>query len=237
MKKSFVILLAAATLAWTSCGFEGVMSSVIKATENGKPLSATITFTNEQGDQKSIDIDCSMRWIIDNLPDWLTAWPPEGNGPMAVTITVTTQNNEETPLNGEIVFLAANGDKLTLKVKQEGDLFATFKADPTPRWESGATVEKNHQTACTFLTDAEGKLFSSTNYKTGRITAADGSNYEMVEFPGPPVQGVKPAGTAFIRTPSGISLLYSIQIVKIEGNKLWLVFREHATSPERRVVQ
>ena len=115
------------------------------------------------------------------------------------------------------------------------DAYATFKADATPRWENGTTVEKSDASAYTFLTDTGGSLFSSAKYKTGRILSADGNSYEFIEFSGAPAVG-KPEGAA-IRKQSGTTDLYSLEIVKIESGKLWIVFKETASAAERKVVQ
>jgi hypothetical protein len=114
------------------------------------------------------------------------------------------------------------------------DAYMAFKADATARWENGATVEKNDAGTYTYIIDTGGSLFSSAKYKTGRINA-DGSDYEFLEFDGTPAAGT-PAG-AVIRRPSGTTSLSSLEIVKMESGKLWIVFKETATSPERRVVQ
>lgn len=112
--------------------------------------------------------------------------------------------------------------------------YEAFMSDATPRWESGAAVEKNEQSAYIFVTDTGGKLFSSDNYKTGRMSA-DGSDYELIEFSGTPAVG-KPDAPS-IRKPSGSANLHSLEIVKITGDKLWIVFQETDGSPERRIVQ
>jgi hypothetical protein len=114
------------------------------------------------------------------------------------------------------------------------DPYETFKADDTPRWESGTTVERNDEGAWVFVTDAGGSLFDSESYKTGRMSA-DGSDYELVEFTGPAEAGRPSDGS--LRTPSGVAALHSLEIVQATGGKLWIVFKETAGSPERRMVQ
>ncbi len=114
------------------------------------------------------------------------------------------------------------------------DPYAGFKADATPRWESASTVEKNEEGTWVFVTDTGGSLFDSDNYKTGRMSA-DGSDYELVEFTGPATVGT-PA-TPSLRTPDGLADLHSLEIVQATGGKLWIVFKETATSPERKIVQ
>ena len=117
------------------------------------------------------------------------------------------------------------------------DPYAAFKADATPRWEIGSTVEKNEGTTYTFIKDIDGQLFETSKYTTGRITQADGNSYEFIEFTGPPVVGKPsdPSIRTMLRRES--SNLYSLEILKIEGDKLWIVFKESAGSTERRVVQ
>ena len=102
------------------------------------------------------------------------------------------------------------------------DVYAEFKADATPRWENGTTIEKSEESSYTFIIDTGNSLFASAKYKTGR-TNSDGSSYEFIEFSGTPVAG-KVSG-ASLRKPSGVSDLYSLEILKIESGKLWMVFK------------
>ena len=130
------------------------------------------------------------------------------------------------------VALALTGCRKSGRI--DADPYTAFKADATPRWESGTAVEKNELTSRVFVTDMGGNLFSSPKYKTGRISA-DGSSYEIIEFSGTPAVG-KPAEPGF-RTPNGIVVPHRLEIVKVLSDKLWIVFQETATSTERRVVQ
>jgi len=115
------------------------------------------------------------------------------------------------------------------------DPLETFMADNTPRWVSGGMTEKSDEAADhVFIIDTGGMLFSSAKYKIGRIWAG-GANYEIIEFNGTPAEG-KPASPS-IRKPSGVTNLNSLEIVKMEGGKMWIVFRESANTPERRIVQ
>jgi hypothetical protein len=235
MKKIYLLLLAAA-LSTSSCALLDELS-VLSATINGLPIFTTLSFSNTQGDQKSIQLISPIPWTITEYPDWLSISPLIGDGSQKIVFTVITSNNSATPLTGQILFLAANGDKLTIRVQQGADPIAQFKNDATPRWETGTTIRYNRDTPHTFITDKDGKLFSSTAYKTGRITSPDGSGFEVLEFnvTGPPATGT-PSG-ALLRTPSGATPLYRLEIVKVEGSKLWIVFQETSTSLERRVVQ
>ena len=115
------------------------------------------------------------------------------------------------------------------------DPYVSFKSDATPRWEFNNIVENSEETSYTYITDTGGSLFSSARYKTGRILSADGSDYEFIEFSGAPAVGMPE--DANIRKPSGVTSLYSLEILKIESGKLWMVFKETTTSAERRVVQ
>ena len=114
------------------------------------------------------------------------------------------------------------------------DIYATFKADATPRWENGTTVEKSAESVFTFVTDAGENLFASGRYKTGRMSS-DGSDYEIIEFTGPPAIGEPSDPT--LRRPSGTTFLHHLEILQAYSGKLWIVFRETSTSTERRVVQ
>ena len=114
------------------------------------------------------------------------------------------------------------------------DTYVTFKADATPRWESGATTLKNEDGSYIFIIDNGSNILESTRYKTGRMSS-DGSSYEFIEFSGTPSVG-SPSG-AIIRTQSGTLTPHSLEIVKAEGGKLWIVYKETANAPEKRVVQ
>jgi hypothetical protein len=212
------------------------MPGVITATIDGKPVTAVVIFSNMQGDKMEIDLVSSMPWQVTHLPAWLEMNYTHGDGAQKVTVTVIRDNNSDAPLNGEIVILAANGDMITIKVQQEEDRYIAFKADDTPRWEIGATVEKNANSKNTFISDFGGKLLTLAKHKTGRITTPDGSSYEIVEFNGPAAVG-KPTGAAINKASAGSVPLYSLRIVQVVGNKLWIVFKETESAPERRVVQ
>ena len=240
MKKKTLFYVAIATLLYnTACSDFDAMNSLIRATVDGKALTGVITFSYHKGDQKSIDITSLIMWQIEQKPDWIEVNPLSGIGYQKVTFTTTKENNGDNPFSGEVVFVTLSGEKLTIKVVQESESYKSFKADATPRWESGTAVEKNAESAYTFIIDAGNKLSPANKYKTGRITKNDGSVYEIIEFDldvtGKPVVG-KPTG-AQIRKPSGTTALYSLEIVQIENDRLWLVFKESANSLERRMVQ
>jgi len=114
------------------------------------------------------------------------------------------------------------------------DVYAAFKADITPRWENGTLVQKIDAGDYAFVLDNNSSLFSSSKYKVGRISL-DGNDYEIIEFNGTPAVG-KPTEPS-LRKPSGTTALNSLEILKIEGAKLWIVFKETASSTERRIVQ
>ena len=102
------------------------------------------------------------------------------------------------------------------------DVYEAFKADATLRWENGATVEKNEDSDYIFIIDADGELFESAKYKVGRMSF-DGDSYELIEFSGTPAVG-KPSSPT-IRKLSGTTTLNSLEIVKIDDGKLWIVFK------------
>ena len=117
----------------------------------------------------------------------------------------------------------------------EIDPYMSFKSDATLRWEKGLTRQASDSCTNTFINDAGGILFDSPKYKIGRIIKNDGSDYEIIEFSGTPAIG-KPAEPS-LRKPSGTINLHSLEIVKIDDSKLWIVFQETDTSLVRMVVQ
>jgi len=237
--KRTILLTTVALFIFSSCIDPAVLQSVLDALLNGAPITS-ITFSNETGDKKTIDLNSPMAWMVKESPDWLLITPPSGNGAQKVTIEVIQSNTTQNPRNGTIVFLAANGDKLTITVQQQADLYATFKADSRPRWETvGSPPEYNDESPNTFITDtgadSDGRLFSSIKYKIGRITSDDGSSYEIIEFDAPLAKGT-PANGQIRKASGGLSALYSLEIVQVQGNTIWMVFKETSSSPERRVV-
>ena len=109
-----------------------------------------------------------------------------------------------------------------------------FKSDDTPRWENGSTVQLSDAGGYTFITDAGGVLFGSSKYKTGRISPQ--GDFEMIEFSGSPVLG-KPSEPSLRKSAESSVPLHSLEIVKAQGGKLWIVFKETESSAERRIVQ
>jgi hypothetical protein len=117
----------------------------------------------------------------------------------------------------------------------EPDRYIDFKIDPTPRWEEGLLRQINDSSSYVFITDMGGHLFESDKYKVGRATA-NGSDYEIIEFSGTPVVG-KPNEPSIRKAGSEPFTPYSLEIVKVQGDMLWIVFKETASSHERRIVQ
>jgi len=232
MKKIPLLLLT--TLLLSSCCIDK-MNNILDATMNGKPIPSVLTFSNNLGDKITIDLNSPTPWKIADWPNWLNLDPLISEGSAKVTMTVVIENTGRLIRNGEIILLAANGDQLIIKVTQNANPRAVFMEDATPRWEQGTSVEYNAASSNTFITDYSGNLFSSTTYKTGRITQLDGSNYEIIQLPAPPAVGIVTG--AQIRKPSGVVTLHSLEIVKKAGDILWIIFYETPTSPERRVVQ
>ena len=228
-----------AIFLFASCS-DDLIISVLKATMDGNPLPASIEFTNAAGQSKTINISSTDLWSVldygtSTFPDWISVTPNKANGNANVIITLTKANPLATARSYTLNFVADSGEKITLKITQNGDIYAAFKNDPTPRWESGNTVQKNTDTHYTFITDAGKKLNPTAKYKTGRITQKNGSEYEILEFNTPTIG----KQNAQIRKQSGTTTLYSFEIVKIGTGltpPLWIVFKETATSPERRVV-
>ena len=238
--KKIILFLTLASLSLASC-VDDLLISVLKATLDGNPIPSVVEFTNAAGQTKTLNLTSAMPWMVSdygsaNFPDWLSVTPNNGNGTENAAITVTKENVLSNPRSYTLTFVAANGDKLTIKITQNGDIYASFKSDDTPRWESGNTVQKNIETPYTFITDAGKKLNPTAKYKTGRITQKNGSEYEILEFDAATIG----PQNAQIRKQSGTTFLDSFEIVKIGTGltpPLWIVFKETATSPERRVVQ
>jgi hypothetical protein len=112
---------------------------------------------------------------------------------------------------------------LQITVTEKPDPLAAFKADATSRWElPGGTVVKSNETAFTFIADA-GKLFSSAQNKWG-YASHDGMAFRLMEWGASPL----------MRTEEGTTPVTDFQIVKEEGNNLWVIFK--VSGSEHRVV-
>jgi len=240
MKKIIYTLIPLMGLLFSHCtDFDCCSQSVVK-------VSKKIIVLADAGDTDDFTIASSVAWKMSGgVPTWVKInWtgynasnPTGAPGATTITVEIIEDNNSADPRTATITFLTANGDKVVVKVQQEGDSYALFKADATPRWEKGATVEKNHLTKYTFINDKGGNLFDPTptsNYKIGRITIDDGSAFEIIEFTSPMAAGVCSGNLV---TPGLSTPLHKLQVVKIAGNKVWIVFYETASAQERRIVQ
>ena len=85
-----------------------------------------------------------------------------------------------------------------------------------------------------FVIDADGELFNSPKYKTGRMSI-DSDTYEIIEFSSSAAVG-KPTEPS-LHKQTGSATLNTLEIVKTEGGKRCIVFKETANSPEWRAVQ
>ena len=232
--KKIALFITLAGLMITGCsGFDCCMPSVLSASG-----VKSLDFTGSAGTQY-IYLSSSTSWEIQNadkLPDWLDPYPLSGSTGATVQVDVTP--NTDAPRCYTLVFRAVNGDKLAISVCQDGgDVYLTFLADDTPRWELGAAVTKNADTDYIFITDESAHLFGPVNnkYRTGRITKDDGAEFEVIEFTGTASVGVHTGATLW--THLGTTALYRCEILQVTAGKVWMTFKETAASQERRVVQ
>ena len=223
----------------------GIITAGCESTDCCMPnvLSAngvqSLDFSEGVGTQY-LNLSSSLSWVLENpdqIPDWLLPRPLSGAGSASVKVDVIP-NPDYDPRCYTLVFMSANGDRLYINVCQErGDVYPGFMADETPRWENGATVNKNDEITGTFITDGGAYLFGpgDNKYKTGRVTNDEGTEFEIIAFDGAPAVGS--LSGAVLYTHSGNTTLYRCDILKVEGTKLWIVFNENAGSTERRIVQ
>jgi|GEM_PF-2541353 len=202
-------------------------------------------------DSGTFSLSSPLTWILQNagdLPDWLEVSDERGNGgPQNITV-YGTPNEEEDPFREFILtFMAANGDKVKVVVRQTNE-YRNFMANEAPRWEegavgAGATVELNAVSPNTFVTDKIGKILDTGKYTVGREESRKGTWFDYLEFEDPDT-GIQ---SGWISTAADDSKpLFRFQILKKgvgvspaapDELMLWILFKETANTPERRVVQ
>ncbi|MCL1974174.1 MAG: BACON domain-containing protein [Bacteroidetes bacterium] len=224
----FYILLTA--LAITGCkNVDCCFPSIFEGSQT------TLSYDGHGG-PKDLIIICAQSWVVQSKPVWITDINPVG---ASGTVTFTAAPNDQPGTRkGTIILMANNGDKLTINVTQGDDPYLDFKNDATPRWEDdgAGTTEINDQHPYIYITDKGGNLFASALYKSGRITKNNGDEFEIIEFDD--IIGVQEytGGKIYINNDTATSLYY-LEIIKIVGDKLWIVFKVNASDSERRIVQ
>ena len=234
--RSFALALSAFCLMLSGCqGYDCCSSTVFDGSESS-------LFFDGSGGTKSVTVISSMNWKMLESPSWLTlVTPTTGSGTLSLNVTAPA-NTSSGSRSGNIVLLAENGDKLTIKVTQGDDPLLDFITNGTPRWETGSTVEINADHPYIYITDNGSnarKLFGSSLFKTGRITVNDGSAFEIIEFNTAPTTVGVYTGCGIYNFTNQVSPapLDYLEVVKIDGKKLWIVFREDGSTVTRRIVQ
>ncbi|MDR2189680.1 MAG: hypothetical protein LBP53_00295 [Candidatus Peribacteria bacterium] len=146
-------------------------------------------------------------------------------------IVITTVEGSELTITGvkagsaTVVVKGVDGGSVSLPVVVTAppDPLATFKDNPTPRWEfvRGETVSSTDP-LYTFIID-KGTLFSSSQNKWG-YASNDGNTFRLIEWGTSPI----------LRTESGTVTVSSFRIVKEEQRTIWITF--FANDTEYRVV-
>ena len=164
--------------------------------------------------------------------------------PAGITVTVGNVSNNKATITMSTTAAVTAGSryfKVTIDGVKSGvitftvaDLYASFKADATLRFEgAGNAIVRNMDATHLFYVD-KGGLFSSNKNKVG-YGARDGSTYYFVEWTGDWSIGTKTSPT--LRTQTGTATLQSLQILQSQGGIVWIVYKQTATSAEGRVVQ
>ena len=132
-----------------------------------------------------------------------------------------------------VVLMGCSSEREKEKEKKP-DLYAAFKADAAERFEgAGNSNLKNTDATHLFYAD-RGVLFSSPKSKLGYVPRNSQSFY-FIEWDGDFSPGTK--SNPSLRTPSGVVSMHSLEIIKAENTKVWIVYKQTATSPEGRIVQ
>ncbi|MCL2501671.1 MAG: BACON domain-containing protein [Bacteroidales bacterium] len=235
------ILLSSLTLSGCIDGSDCCFPNVFLGSET------SIAFDG-LGGTKSIDVVCSMSWTVLTKPSWISNVSPNFGAGGLETLYITADPNDQPQVRyGDIVLQASNGDKLTIKVTQSDDPLFDFMSDDTPRWENlgAGTKEINKEHPYIYITEKAGvaKLFgtnATAHFKSGRITQNNGSAFEIITFDDDPfVGGIGPYTGGLYNesnTVTPIALDY-LSVVKIVGDKLWIVFKVNPGDSERRIVQ
>jgi len=135
MIKKTLLLTTLAGLMLTGCkNFDCCMPTVIKVTPS------EITLTNA-GETDVFTVDCSMAWTVTGMESWLDVVPV---GTTSATVTIL-QANTGTARTCTLTFMAANGDRVKVTVKQNVSTIAgmviNYPSDGTllnndPVWSS-----------------------------------------------------------------------------------------------------
>lgn len=199
-------------------------------------MKASINALNLTGgyDGETFTLESPLSWCLinaDNLPPWLKISDRDGVGNKTITVDVVP--NEEGSRSFELIFMAANGDQIKIKVSQTAE-YKGFLASDAPHWDD----ELNAVSANTFVTDKKGKILGSNKFTIGREESQKGSWFEYIEFVTVSV-GMQ---AGWLSTAAQNSKpLYSFQILKVQntgqGDVLWIVYRESENAPDHLVLQ
>ena len=234
-----------ATLAFTGCNPSDCCNTNLFGTN-----SITITLDGK-GSPKLLDITCPLPWILQTaLPPWLQMTPTSGS---TSTTTITFSANPNPGSRSRTValtLLADNGNKLTINVIQSTDPLLDFKANDRPRWEDDAipVVEYNDEHPYIYINEQAGssllfKSAPSSKYKAGRIKVDEAIDvtrilgFEIIGFDTPPTAVGIYDGCLYTPGNYAGATLFYLEVVKIVGDKLWIVFKVNNGDPERRIVQ
>ena len=246
---AFCMLLSA--LAFTGCNPPDCCNSNLFGASQ---VSITI---DGKGNPKLLDITCPLPWVLQTtLPPWLIMTPTAFGGATTVTFSAVA-NPGSRSRSVALTLLADNGDKLTINVVQSSDPLLDFKANDRPRWEDDGNVpviEYSDEHPYIYINEPANvsMLFRPVipyddRFKAGRIKVDETSavtvsnivDFEIIGFDSDPVAGGVGIYTGYLYTPisyGGITLDY-LEVVKIVGDKLWIVFKVNNGDPERRIVQ
>ncbi|MCL1974481.1 MAG: BACON domain-containing protein [Bacteroidetes bacterium] len=113
MKKFWIPLLLLGGFLHLGCQeINCCMPGVISVAPN------SIFFFGEAPSEEVL-VTCSMPWTLLDAPKWLSLSDDGFNGSKLITVTVV--GDSDSPRSGAITFMAANGDKATLKVSQNSE--------------------------------------------------------------------------------------------------------------------
>ena len=156
------------------------------------------------------------------------------------TVVVSITGNKvivigKTPGTASIVVTGADGGLSSFAVTVlTADVYKAFKADVSLRFEeTGEAVVKLEDAQTLFYEDQENNILGSSKTKVG-YASRDGRNFLFLEWEGGMPTGMKSGAT--LRTPTGVINLQSLQVLKNEGNLVWIIYKSTG-SQESRIVQ
>lgn len=108
----------------TSGTYKEVSLDVIQAGWEQEPFldvhPTSLSYGASKDEEKTLTIECNVRWELDSYPSWLTPNKPGATGASSVVFTLNETNPGTTQRTGNIVISGNDVDSVTIPVTQAG---------------------------------------------------------------------------------------------------------------------